>query len=42
MARTLALGALVAALFQGKAKGIAYRRVIDTAQRHFGLGQEDR
>ena len=40
VARTLALGTLVAALFQGKAKGIAYRRVIDTAQRQFGLGPE--
>ena len=40
VARTLALGTMVAALFQGKAKGIAYRRVIDTAQRHFGLGPE--
>jgi two-component system cell cycle response regulator len=40
VARTLALGTLVAALFQGKAKGIAYRRVFDTAQRHFGLGRE--
>ena len=39
VARTLALGTLVAALFQGKAKGIAYQRVFATAQRHFGLGQ---
>ncbi len=41
VAQTLALGALTAAFFQGKAKGVAYRRVLDTAQRHFGLGQED-
>ena len=40
VARTLALGTLVDALFQGKAKGITYKRVIDTAQRHFGLGPE--
>jgi diguanylate cyclase (GGDEF)-like protein len=38
--RTLVLGTLVAALFQGKAKGISYKRVIDMAQRHFGLGPE--
>jgi diguanylate cyclase (GGDEF)-like protein len=30
----------VAALFHGKAKGITYRRVIETAQHHFGLGPE--
>ena len=40
VARTLDLSALVAALFQGKAKGITYKRVIDTAQRHFGLEAE--
>ena len=40
VARTLDLSALVAALFQGEAKGITYRRVIETAQRHFGLGPE--
>jgi diguanylate cyclase (GGDEF)-like protein len=40
VARTLALGTLVAALFQGKAKGIAHRRVFDAAQRHFGLQQD--
>ena len=40
VARTLALGTLVAAFFQGKAKGVAYRRVVQTAQRHFGLGPE--
>jgi diguanylate cyclase (GGDEF)-like protein len=38
--RTLVLGSLVAALFQGKAKGIAYKRVIDMAQRQFALGPE--
>jgi diguanylate cyclase (GGDEF)-like protein len=31
---------LVAAFFQGKAKGVAYRKAVDTAQRHFGLGPE--
>jgi diguanylate cyclase (GGDEF)-like protein len=40
VARTLALGTLVAALFQGKAKGIAQRRVFDAAQRLFGLQQD--
>jgi diguanylate cyclase (GGDEF)-like protein len=40
VARTLALGTLVAAFFQGKAKGVAYRRAGDAAQRHFGLGPE--
>jgi len=40
VARSLALGTRVAALFQGKAKGIAYRRAMETAQRHFGLEQE--
>jgi len=40
VARTLVLGSLVAALFQGKAKGITYKRVTDMAQRQFGLGPE--
>ncbi len=40
VARTLALGTLVAALFQGKTKGITYKRVIDTAHRQFGLEPE--
>ncbi|MGD1001186.1 MAG: GGDEF domain-containing protein [Candidatus Brocadiia bacterium] len=40
VARTLVLGTLVAALFQGKTKGITYKRVIDTAQRYFGLEPE--
>jgi diguanylate cyclase (GGDEF)-like protein len=40
VARTLDLSTLVAALFQGKAKGITYKRVFDTAQRHFGLEPE--
>jgi len=40
VARTLVLGTLVAALFQGKTKGVSYKRVIDTAQRRFGLGPE--
>ena len=40
VARTLDLSTLVATLFQGKAKGITYKRVLDTAQRHFGLEPE--
>jgi len=38
--RILMLSALVDELFHGKAKGVAQRRVLDTAQRDFRLGPE--